>query len=338
MPGISPIMRQKSLPPESPGRSLALLGPTCSWKSELAIRIAEDISGEIISCDSMQVYRGMDIGTAKPSAEQRQRIPHHLLDILDIQEPFCASQFVVLAEKAQEELTIRGKTAVLAGGTGLYAKALIYGMEMHPADSSVYHQLEKEFANPNGPDRLRQELLSAAENAEHVPADILKNSRRMLRALEILRISGGLPWTTTRRNSESPSKANGAQFTQVIIMPTNVVLRQRIAQRTSEMLASGWIEETEYLITRGLMHAPTARQALGYAEIAAYLGGGPPGNRTELMEAIVSKTMKFARRQKTWFKHQHPGAAYITVDCTQPDIRELQHTVLNACRQPQSCP
>ena len=287
---------------EIPVHCIAILGPTCSSKSEVAMRIAGTLDGEIVSCDSMQVYRGLDIGTAKPSVAERQRIPHHLVDILDLQQPWDANRFVLAAEPLLAEIASRRRPAILVGGTGLYARALIYGFSLQPSNPEVFAQVCREYES-GGETALKQELL-AAGGALH--PDILKNWRRLVRAVEILRLTG-LPPRSSKEDAPRPG------FQQFILLPSLDLLRQRIRHRTAAMLAQGWIEETRQLLAAGLEQAPTARQALGYPEIAAYLRSGGT-DRQALLEQLVLRTVQYARRQRTWFRHQHPGTTLLEFD------------------------
>ena len=304
--------------------SIAILGPTCSWKTDLAINLALHLQGEVISCDSMQVYRGLDVGTAKPSPETRTRVPHHLIDILDISERFDASSFMAHAREAEKGIRGRGHVPILAGGTGLYARAFVYGLQMLPARRSLSSQLETQFSSATGPQELRRELLNWAHaDRSEVPNDALVNPRRLLRAVEVLRLTGAPPW-----KHHTKSKELGYACRQIVILPGNGVMRQRFGARTKEMLENGWIEETRTLVGNGLLASPTARQALGYAEIAEFLRLGRGNSLSALCERIVSRTMKFARRQKTWFKHQHPGAKTLNIEDPQTTVRTLTTAIL----------
>lgn len=290
---------------------LAVLGPTCAWKSDTALLLAEELDGEIISCDSMQVYRGLDIGTAKPSPEMRARCPHHCVDLLPLDEPWDTNRFVEIARPLLAEIQGRGRLPILAGGTGLYARALLYGFALLPADRTVFAQVERELAEPGGPERLAQELLAAARDRDAVPEDTLQNPRRLARAIEVLRLTGSPPWELAPERPPEPV----LPVRQFVLLPTMTVLKPRIEQRTAWMLDHGWIEEAEAALAAGLLHTPTARQALGYREIAAFLHGELP-DRTALLQALIGRTVQYARRQRTWFRHQHPGAEIIEI--TQP--------------------
>ena len=260
------------------------------------MRIAEALGGEIVSCDSMQVYRCMDIGTAKPAPDDLRRVPHHLVDILDLQQPWDANRFVQAAEIAFAGIAARGRPAILAGGTGLYARALIYGFSLQPSDPATFAQVCREYEQGRE-ESLRQELLAAGGDLH---PDILKNWRRLVRAVEILRLTGQLP-----RSSKEDRPRPG--FRQFVLLPSLELLRHRIRQRTEIMLEQGWIAETRRLLEAGLEQTPTARQALGYPEIAGYLRSDKKDQEV-LREQLILRTIQYARRQRTWFRHQHPGA------------------------------
>jgi len=303
-----------------------VLGPTCSWKSDVAVLLAEALDAEILSCDAMQVYRGMDIGVAKPPPEVRARVPHHLIDTREIHEPYDAHQFVNDAKAVLQELQRRERRAVLAGGTGFYARALIYGYRMLPADAALYKQLSSEYDAPGGAANLRRELTQADPGA---PASRLASldRRRLLRAVEVLRLQGSPPWLL-HTHAVAPSD----DFEQVIILPSLQVLRPRIASRTRQMIRAGWLAETEALLGKGLLDTPTARQALGYKEIAEHLAGPKP-DIDRLVERIVQRTVGYARRQRTWFRNQHPGARVIEVEAPTKAAR-LAGMILSRAQLP----
>jgi tRNA dimethylallyltransferase len=291
------------------GLCLAVLGPTCSWKSETALALAEHYHAEIISCDSMQVYRGLDIGTAKPSLMEQRRTRHHLISCLDMHEPFDANRFVMMAKNCLREVWKRDRVAVLAGGSGLYARALIYGFEMLPSNPQVARQLQTELEKPNG----RQKLLSFLEaevGAENtVPEEIYKNPRRLLRACEVVRITGKAPWLLAKK-LEQPKPP----FRQFCLLPNFSLLKRRILHRTERMLDAGWLEEALQAAEAGLLRTPTARQALGYRDIIEFVAAGSPGGQGALLELLSNRTIQYARRQLTWFKRQHPGATQIIIE------------------------
>ena len=300
------------------GRFPVIMGPTASGKSALALEIAARLDGEIISADSMQVYRCLDIGTAKPTAEERRRIPHHLIDIADISEKYDVFRFVAEAEKWIADIRAREKTPVVAGGTGLYLRALIYGLDPMPADAALRAELDRKFDN----EEHYGELCALMEKED--PEDHLKfssNRRKLLRAREVFLLSGQPMVRLQERWKQAPPRPDAVSFT-LVWDPEE--LKRRIARRCHEMLAAGWIEEADHFLRSGLHDSPTAWQVLGYKEIAAYLKGRI--SRSELPDRIITATWQFARRQNTWFRTQHPEAVRIPMPSNAVDtvLRSLQ--------------
>jgi tRNA dimethylallyltransferase len=273
-----------------PPPPVVIAGPTAVGKSAIALALAEAIGGEVISVDSMQVYRGLDLGTAKPTVAERQRVPHHLIDVADLTESFDAARFVALARRACEDIRARGRVPVLCGGTGLYFQALGAGLgEAPPADAALRAELE---ATP------RERLL--AELRERDPATFAnidqKNPRRVIRAIEVIRLTGR-PFSEQRARWERT-----ASFTPHTFGFTRAPedLRGRIAARVDEMFRRGLVEETRQLLTRGLARNPTALQAIGYRQVVEHLRGERP--LAETIELVKTRTRQFAKRQLTWFR------------------------------------
>jgi tRNA dimethylallyltransferase len=271
-----------------------IAGPTAVGKSEVALLLAEKIGGEIISADSMQVYRGLDIGTAKPSPAERARVPHHLIDICDLTENFDAAQFIRLAQKAVEEIQSRNRTPIFCGGTGLYFKAFLSGLGEAPATNpELRAELEKlPF------EKLLQEL------RERDPAAYEKidkqNPRRVIRAVEVIRLTGK-KFSEQRAEWKAqcavPIKTNFYCFTR-----TSTDLHARINARVDVMFARGLVDETRELLKRGLEQNKTAMQAIGYRQVVEHLRGERP--LAETIELVKSRTRQFAKRQLTWFRRQ----------------------------------
>ena len=292
---------------------LFVAGPTAVGKSEIALLLAEKIGGEIISVDSMQVYRGLDIGTAKPSPAERARVRHHLIDVVDLTESFDAAQFVRLANAAVTEIQSQGRTPIFCGGTGLYFKAFLEGIgEAPPADEKVRAELE---ATP------LSELL--AELAERDPVTYekidRKNARRVIRAVEVIRLTGkkfseqraewqSLGALPTSRDRQVDANVKHAGETPAL--PGSLIgfsrgtddLRARIDARVDAMFKRGLVDETRRLLEHGLAQNKTAMQALGYRQVVEHLRGerGLP----ETIESVKIKTRQFAKRQMTWFRRQ----------------------------------
>ncbi|MBR4417127.1 MAG: tRNA (adenosine(37)-N6)-dimethylallyltransferase MiaA [Victivallales bacterium] len=302
-------------------RCVAILGPTCCWKSEIGLRLAEACGGEIVSCDSMQIYRGLPIGTAQPSAEDLARAPHHLIAELDIHEPYDANRFVQRAKYVLDDISARGKTAFLVGGTGLYARSLIYGFELLPADPTVFKALEAELAMEGGRERLMERL---AAYGDAIPEDVRLNPRRLLRACEVLSLTGKPPWVQAKKfDKPDPS------YKQYCLIPVLSMLKERIRRRTALMLKNGWLEEADWADRNGLLQTPTARQALGYAEVIDYLRHGIKGGLPALCEILTNRTVQYARRQVTWFKHQHPGAQLIEIEREEGAVEKILKIIHN---------
>jgi tRNA dimethylallyltransferase len=289
-----------------PPSILVLAGPTAVGKSEIALLLAEKTGGEIVSVDSMQVYCGMDIGTAKPSAEERKRVRHHLLDVAEITEPFDAARFVRLAGAAVAEIRSRGKFPILCGGTGLYFKAFLEGLgEAPPADPKLRAELE---GIPLA------ELLR--ELKEHDPATYQQidqqNPRRVVRAVEVLRVTGKpyseqqakwkKPGSEERGSREGSSSASEKPKLLIGLSRGADDLRHRIDARVEAMFRDGLVAETRQLLELGLAQNRTAMQALGYRQVAEHLRGerGLP----ETIELVKVRTRQFAKRQLTWFRRQ----------------------------------
>jgi len=272
-----------------------LAGPTAVGKSAVALALAETLGGEIISVDSMQVYRGLDLGTAKPTAAERARVPHHLLDVCDLRAAFDAAQFVRLAQRALAEIQARGRTPIFCGGTGLYFTAFLEGLgDAPPADEKLRAQLA---ATP--PAELLAEL-RAQDPATYETID-RHNPRRVLRAVAVLRLTG-------RKYSEQRvAWAPAASLTDpdaprfCFTRPADD-LRQRINARVEAMFASGLVEETRRLLPQGLAENQNAMQAIGYRQVVEHLRG--ERGLAETIELVKARTRQFAKRQLTWFRRR----------------------------------
>ena len=276
------------------------MGPTASGKTALALEIARTMDGEIISADSMQIYRGLDIGTAKPTREERSEIPHHLIDIVDMSEKYDVFRFVDDAEKCLLKIRSGGHLPIVAGGSGLYLRALLYGLDPMPSDPALRKEIDRQFDN----DEHFPELCAMMEKAD--PEDLARfasNRRKLLRSWEVFQLSGQPMVRLQERWKNTPPRPDARSF---VLVWEPAVLKQRIKERCCTMLKAGWIEEAEHFLHAGLNQAPTAWQVLGYREIAAYLAGTI--SRGDLPDRIATATWQFARRQNTWFRTQHPEA------------------------------
>ena len=267
-----------------------IAGPTASGKSAVALELAARLGGEIISVDSMQVYRGLDIGTAKPTPRERAQIPHHLIDVRDVNEPFDVAQFLRLASEAAPDIASRGRVLIYCGGTGLYFNALACGVGEAPGSST---EIRAELESAPLP-KLLEELASA--DPETFARIDQSNPRRVVRAIEVIR-------TTGKPYSEQRSKWNrehsGAWFGLARVRED---LARRINARVDAMFAAGLVEETQELLKRGLEENRTAMQAIGYRQVVEHLRGERDLQTT--IDLVKQKTRQFAKRQATWFRNQ----------------------------------
>ena len=278
------------------------MGPTASGKSALALKWAQERGGEIVSIDSMQVYRGLEIGTAQPTPEERKAVPHHLVGFMDIHDRVEVFSFCERADAAIADIASRGKLPILAGGTGLYLRSLLYGLDDLPNDRDLRAELDAEYDSADGEAALRERM------RELDPAALEKFAncrRRLIRALEVRLITGRS--LLELQGVVKPKLRYEAEAWR--LDPPAEILKDKIARRAHLMLENGWIDEAKRALDDGLLATPTAHQALGYRLIAEHLRGA--FDRAELEKRIVTATWQFARRQRTWFRHQHPEARAI---------------------------
>lgn len=272
---------------------LALVGPTASGKTEAAIVVAEALGAEIVSVDSMVVYRGMDIGTAKPTPVQRNRVPHHLIDVAEPSQPFSVARHQALGRDALASVEARGRPALLAGGSGLYFRALVDDLEFPGTDARTRAELELECAAV-GALHLHSRL-SAMDPAAAAKIDP-RNERRTIRALEVAAITGRAFSTFASGWDRFPSDRIRAAG---VAMPRDA-LDARVRGRIAEMLERGLLAEVRALVGRGLGDWFTATQAIGYAEFARHLQGCT--GLEDAVELTVKRTRNLARRQLAWFR------------------------------------
>ena len=271
---------------------VVIAGATATGKSSLSVELAQAIDAEIINADSMQVYRGMDIGTAKISVEERQGIPHHMLDVLDVKQDSTVAWFQIGAREVIDEIHSRGKSVVMVGGTGLYIKAVIDELNFPDTDPMVRHTLNKE-AEELGIDAMFARL-EKLDPAAAIAID-RANLRRIIRALEVIEITGK-PFTANLPREESIRYPDARQFGLVM---DRELLSTRIDERVNTMFEEGFVEEVQKLMPVGLLEGRTAQRALGYSQIVSHLQGEV--SLDAAIEETKRATRQYARRQETWF-------------------------------------
>ncbi len=278
-----------------PHAPLFLVGPTAVGKTAVALALAGRLDADIVSADSMQVYRGMDIGTAKPSPAERAAVPHHLVDVVEVGERFDVARYVTLARAAIEDIQRRGRTPLVVGGSGLYLRALTEGLGDAPdADPALRVELEA-----MGLDRVLDELRRVdPEAAGRIGPH---NFRRLVRALEICRLTGRKS-SDLRREWTAASGASDPRPLMHGLERDRADLYARCDARVEAMFRGGLVDEVRSLLPRGLADNTTARQALGYKEVIAHLRGET--TLADTVTLVKTRTRQFAKRQLTWFRHQ----------------------------------
>ena len=274
---------------------MVICGPTASGKTALSIELAKKINGEIISSDSMQIYKDMDIGTAKPSKEEMQGIQHYLLDFVEPSQRYSVAEFKKDAEKAIEEILQKGKTPIIVGGTGLYVDSLIYGIEYQTIEfDEQYRKQLEERVEKEGLETLYNEAKKIDPQA--IEKISLNDKKRILRILEIYKATG-----KNKTEQEIESRKNGVKYDYKVfaINMDREKLYERINKRVDIMIENGLIEEVEKLLEK-YKEFPTAMQGLGYKEVVEYLQGKV--SKEEMIENIKRETRRYAKRQLTWFR------------------------------------
>jgi tRNA dimethylallyltransferase len=271
---------------------IVICGATATGKSDLAVILAHEIGAEIINADSMQLYKGMDIGTAKITIEERKGVTHHLMDLLDVTQDANVAWYQENARAAISEIHARGKNVIIVGGTGLYIKAILDELNFPDTDPVVRAALELEFATQGiGPLFERLEKLDPAAALAIDKA----NSRRVIRALEVIKITGK-PFTANLPREESSRYPHAQQFGLVM---DRDLLSERISNRVDRMWEQGLVAEVEKLMVAGITKGVTAQRALGYAQVIAQIEGKV--TEEEAKEETKRATRQYARRQETWF-------------------------------------
>jgi tRNA dimethylallyltransferase len=303
------------IPPEILSKCWFLAGPTAVGKTELGVRLAARLDAEILSLDSMAIYREMDIGTAKPSRDEQQRISHHLIDIVDPWEEFSVADYLEAASQLCTELVERGKTPLFVGGTGLYLRALLRGIFEGPAgDARVRAELEARYEEIGG-ERFHAELRSidpaAARTIHH------RDKRRLVRAREVAELTGQ-PFSSFHREQPLPEPRRPRHV--FWLSPPRAWLYERINLRVERMIEEGLLAEIDRLRNLPRPLSQTARQAIGYKELLDALEAGTPTG--EAIERIKTRSRQFAKRQHTWFRNLEECRP-IAIEPDQPPERLL---------------
>ena len=297
---------------------VAIVGPTGTGKSDLAVALARRIGGEIINADSMQLYRGMDIGTAKLPPAERGGVAHHLLDVWPLTKSAAVAEYQRLARAAIADITSRGRTPVLVGGSGLYVRATLDRLEFPGESPEIRARLAAELAEA-GPAALHARLarLDPAAGAAILPS----NGRRIVRALEVMELTGG-PFT-----ARMPAFESIYQTVQIALEHPD--LENRVRLRVDRMMAGGLLDEVRRLLPLGLRDSPTAGKALGYQQLLAVLDeqGELRGDLADAVELTVRGTWRFVRRQRSWFRRD-PRLHWL--DAAAPDVLDTTLALLPA--------
>lgn len=275
---------------------ICIAGPTASGKTALAVALAKKLDAEVISCDSMQIYKGMDIGTAKPTAEEMDGIPHHMLDVVAPTEEFSVSRYCEMADPILEDILSRGKTAIIAGGTGLYMDALMRGNSFAPCPSTGMREKLEAQADTQGMESMLELLRTIdPDSAQRLH---LADRKRILRALEVYYETGETITAHNLKTQQIPPKYNAFWF--ALEDENRQDLYSRIDSRVEKMLDAGLIDEIKTLLAAGIPEKCTAMQAIGYKEFVTYLNGGCTLEDAAMLVQQASR--HYAKRQLTWFR------------------------------------
>lgn len=300
----NPPSLQAFLPPNLTNPLMVIVGPTAVGKTEIAIQIAERLSGEVVSADSRLFYRGMDIGTAKPTAEEQARVPHHLLDVAEPDQTWSLAVFQQAAHETIAQIQARGRLPILAGGTGQYVRAVLQAWEVPPQEPDpAFRKALEDWAEAVGPYGLHQRL--AVIDPQAAALIDARNVRRTIRALEVT-LRTGQRFSEQRQRAESPYS-----LLLVGLKRPRVELYRRIDERISAMIAAGFVEEVRGLLEKGYSPDLPTLSAIGYREMVAYIRG-----EMSLDDAVVQMkrlTRRFVRHQANWFKETDPSIHWFAV-------------------------
>jgi tRNA dimethylallyltransferase len=293
---------------------VAVVGPTATGKTALAVALARRIGAEVVNADSMQLYRGMDIGTAKPDASERSGVPHHLLDVWDVREAASVADYRRMARAEVDRLRGQGTVPLLVGGSGLYVRAVLDELNFPGTDPAVRARLEAELAAVGAPAlHARLAAVDPAAGAAVLPS----NGRRIVRALEVVELTGG-PF-----RAQLPEPRPHYPSVVVGLDREPAELDARVARRVDRMWAQGFVAEVEALAAAGLRQGPTASRALGYAQVLAQFDGELTAE--EARERTISTTRRFVRRQRSWFRRD-PATTWL--DAGRPDLLDAVSALL----------
>ena len=295
---------------------VAVVGPTATGKTALAVALAHRLGGEVVNADSMQLYRGMDIGTAKPDLAERNGVPHHLLDLWHVREAASVAEYRRLARAQIDRLRAAGTVPLLVGGSGLYVRAVLDELDFPGTDAALRGRLEEELAAV-GPAALHARL--AALDPAAAEAVLPSNGRRIVRALEVIELTGG-PF-----RAQLPDPRPHYPAVAVGLDREPAVLDARVAARVDRMWAAGFVDEVAALAADGLREGPTASRALGYAQVLAQFDGALTPD--EARERTIGTTRRFVRRQRSWFRRD---ATISWLDAGRPDLVDAVTAVITA--------
>lgn len=315
---FSQIKRDREKMLETP--IIFIAGPTASGKSQLAFELAKAIPGEIISVDSMKVFRGLDIGTAKPTMEEQNQVPYHLVDIQEPTVPFSMGRFVKLAEKAMAEIQARGRAVIFEGGTGLYLKAILWGVFEGPTRNERFRQKLEDFVAKHGTTSLHRRISQIdpmAANKIHT-----NDQKRLIRVLEVYLETGQMLSEQQQQFEQAPRFAHK----MYALNWDRAELYDRINKRVLQMFEQGWVEEVRQLPMS--QFCSEARMALGYREIQEYLDG--KDSLENIIGQIQQKTRKFAKRQLTWFNNSFPQLQWLEAKLPLADLVSF---ILHDCQK-----